>query len=340
MVADGRRLRPEEKRMKLAFSGASHWHLPLYLDPVLELAGAAVVAVSDPDLAKAEGIAAPLGCGCFASLEELIAQSDPDFVFVLGRHADMARDARLLISKKLPFAVEKPCGIDLRQVTELAQLSAAAGVFAAVPLVFRNGDLWKLLQDEGAASYQYAAFRFIAGFPSRYREAGCEWMLDPALSGGGCTINLSVHFFDMCRMLMGEGLEVLQATMSNAAWGLPIEDYSAVMLQAQSGSLCLTETGYLYPAPTSTFDMHFAFRSPELYIVAHDATRVEIVRKNGQREMRELETTNVPNYRRFVFDVIDRVRRGKAPLAGLADMVPAMALVERAYGLSRLMPPR
>ena len=35
--------------MKLAFIGASHWHLPLYLDPALEINGVQVVGVSDPD---------------------------------------------------------------------------------------------------------------------------------------------------------------------------------------------------------------------------------------------------------------------------------------------------
>jgi predicted dehydrogenase len=326
--------------MKLAFSGASHWHLPLYLEPALDVPGARVVAVSDCDAARAKAIAAPLNCQAFPNLEELVAQAEPDFVFVLGRHADMATEAKLLIAAKIPFAVEKPCGIDLAEVSELARLAAAAGAFAAVPLVFRNGDLWKLLQDgKGGGGYQYAAFRFIAGFASRYRESGCEWMLDPAQSGGGCTINLSVHFFDLCRMLMGNNVRVLQASMSNAAWKLPIEDYSAVMLQGDSGSLCLTETGYLFPAPTSTFDMHFAIRSAEFYVVARDAATVEIVDRGGKREIRELATTNVPNYRRFVFDVLDRVERGAPPLADLAEMVPVMTIVAEAYARARPMAP-
>jgi len=37
--------------MKLAFIGASHWHLPLYLDPALEIDSAGIVGVSDPDAA-------------------------------------------------------------------------------------------------------------------------------------------------------------------------------------------------------------------------------------------------------------------------------------------------
>jgi hypothetical protein len=101
--------------------------------------------------------------------------------------------------------------------------------------------------------------------------------------------------------------------------------------------MCLTETGYLYPAPTSTFDMHFAIRSPTHYIIAHDHQTVEIVDNNGKKEMRNILTTNVPNYRRFVFDVLERAKNGKKPLADLDDMVPIMKIVEEAYRIGKPM---
>jgi hypothetical protein len=34
--------------MRVAITGASHWHLTLYLEPLLEVPGAKVVGVSDP----------------------------------------------------------------------------------------------------------------------------------------------------------------------------------------------------------------------------------------------------------------------------------------------------
>jgi hypothetical protein len=38
----------EHGTMRVAIIGASHWHLPLYLEPLLEVPGAKVVGVSDP----------------------------------------------------------------------------------------------------------------------------------------------------------------------------------------------------------------------------------------------------------------------------------------------------
>ena len=316
--------------MKLAFIGASHWHLPLYLDPALEIEGVQVVGVSDPDAACVKALAARLGCAGDTDFRALCRKTRPDFVVALGRHCDMVEQARFLLEEGIAFALEKPCGLNARQAIELAALEQRTGHFAAVPLVFRNGDFTARLRTLSAQRIQYMSFRFIAGFPARYQQANCHWMLDPALAGGGSTINLGIHFFDLALLLMGARVRVRHATMSNAAFGHPVEDYSLVVLEGDAG-LCVIETGYLYPAPTSTFDMHYALRTPHEYLVAHDPETLELVRNSGEREMIASHTTNVAHYRSFMRDVLDRVRAGRPPLARLSDMVPIMHLVDDAY---------
>jgi predicted dehydrogenase len=323
--------------MKLAFIGASHWHLPLYLEPVLDAPGVTIAGISDPDRQTLDRLAANLGCAGDTDYRELCRRVKPDFVIALGHHCDMADEARFLIAEKIPFALEKPCGLNEREVADIARAAEAAGAFAAVPLVLRNGDFFDLLREE-AANIQYMTYRFIAGFPQRYRAAGNDWMLDPALSGGGCTINLAPHFLDLALALMGPDVEVHHAVMSNAAWHERIEDYSCVTL-ARGADRCVIETGYLFPAPTSTFDMHYAIRSPARYIVAHDPETIEIVETSGCREQRRMLTTNVPHYRTFVFDALARVRAGKPPLVSLADYVPVARLVDAAYRKAGPLPP-
>jgi predicted dehydrogenase len=316
--------------VKLAFIGASHWHLPLYLEPALAVPGARIVGISDPDADFVAACSDKLGCSGDTDFRDLCRRTRPDFVFALGRHVDMAEQARFLIEERIPFAIEKPCGLDHAEVAELASLEAKHGSFSSVPLVFRNGDFAARLVEMSADTIQYMTWRFIAGFASRYQQARCGWMLDPALAGGGCTINLGIHFFDLCLTLFGGDVCVRQATMSNAAWCHPVEDYSAVTLE-HGADLCVIETGYLYPAPTSMFDMHFAVRSRKHYLVAHGPQTVEIVDNTGRREMLTMATTNVPHYRTFVGDVLERLRQGRPPLARIADMVPVMRLVGDAY---------
>lgn len=323
--------------MKLAFIGASHWHLPLYLDPALEVPGAQVVGISDPDPGFVAGLSERLGCVGDIDFRALCRKTKPDFVFALGRHCDMVEQARFLIEEGIPFALEKPCGLNAQDVAALAGLEARSSGFSSVPLVFRNGDFAARLREMSGKGIQYMTYRFIAGFAERYQQANCHWMLDPRLSGGGCTINLAPHFFDLALLLMGDQVRIRHATMSNAAWGHPIEDYSVVTLE-RGADICVIETGYLYPAPTSTFDMHYAVRSPTQYLVAHDPETVEVVRNSGERELIRSLTTNVPHYRTFVFDVLGRVRKGQPPLARIADMVPIMRLIDDAYAKAGRLP--
>ena len=319
--------------MKIVFLGASHWHLSLYLEPALKIPNVDLVGLSDPDAITVSRLAETHNCAGDTDYRRLCENVRPDFAFVLGRHADMPEMVKWLIQAGIPFAVEKPCGTSASQVAELAKLARDNAAFAAVPLVFRNGELLQMLRDlDDGDGYQMLSFRFIAGFPERYRTAGCDWMLDPHLSGGGCTANLSIHFIDLARLLLGDDLQVTSAAMSNASFGYDIEDHSVISLTGSAGT-CIAETGYLFPAPTSTFDLHYSIRSPRNYIVINSWNDVEIFDLDGRSVHRKVISTNVPHYKTFVEDVLKRVDAGDAPLAGLDDVVSSLNLIEDAYAL-------
>jgi len=321
--------------MRVVFVGASHWHLPLYLEPAQALLGVELVGMADPDPAKARALGDRYDCDSDPDFRALCRRTRPDFVFALGRHADMPDQAEFLINEGVPFALEKPCGTTVEQVARLAQLAAARGAFCAVPLVFRNGDFFRLIRQLAAedGGIQHMAFRFIAGFAQRYLDSGCAWNLDPALAGGGCMLNLGCHFVDIVHAAWGEAARPVAARFSNAAWGFPVEDYGSVTFAGPGGALAQVETGYLYPAPTSSFDLHFALRTPRHYLIVQDPETVQIVANDGTRRVVRTHTTNVGQYPPFVADVLDRARRGARPLAGLEEMLPVMRLTEAAYAI-------
>ena len=157
--------------MKLAFIGASHWHLPLYLEPVLDAPGVTIAGVSDPDPKSVDRLTAKLGCAGDTDYRELCRRVKPDFVIALGRHCDMAEQARFLIAEKIPFALEKPCGLNEREVAAIARAAQAAGAFAAVPLVFRNGEFFDLLREE-ARQHPVHDLPFHRGLPAALSRGG------------------------------------------------------------------------------------------------------------------------------------------------------------------------
>jgi predicted dehydrogenase len=325
-------------RPRIVVTGAGHWHLDLFL-PTLREEGD-VVAVHDADPDVAERIAEGLGVRAATDVASMLDSVEADFVLALGPHDEMAATARTLIERGVPFAMEKPCGLTPDQVHDIADRAHDAGVFAAVPFVWRQSELLAVMRERFAdADPSYLSFRWIAGPPTRYLDSGCGWMLDPARSGGGCTLNLGVHFIDLARVLFGDDVRVSSATMSNAAYGLPVEDYSLVTLRS-GGRVFVGEVGYLMPGPHSNFDMRFSIKARDHYVIATSPTDVEIVAPDGSREHVRAHTTNVPHYPVFVRDALRRVREGEPPLASLTDMAAVMDLTRDAYALAGPLPGR
>jgi predicted dehydrogenase len=314
--------------------GASHWHLGLFLPTLRELPDVALVGVTDGDAEVARRWGEQLDCRWSRHYQRLCEIVRPDFVLALGPHDEMPEVAEYLIEARIPFAMEKPCGTDAGQVHRLAALAEAAGAFAAIPFVWRQSELLALMRERFTDDeISYLSFRWIAGPPSRYVDFGCGWMLDPARSGGGCTVNLSVHMIDLARVVFGPEVVVASATMSNAAYQLPVEDYSLVTLRAGARTF-LVETGYLMPGPHTSFDMRFSIKARDHYLIATGPNDVEIVGPDGAREHVRAHTTNVPHYPVFVRDVLRRARAGEPPVASLTDMAAVMDLTQDAYALA------
>ena len=323
--------------MRIVLIGVSHWHTPFYFDPAMDMKDVQIVGVSDPDVSRAESYASRASCPVFADYREMCAQLRPDFAFALGRHCDMAEEARFLIDSRIPFAMEKPCALNATEAWDIAHRAAAADVFAAVPLVFRYCPIVDTIREiADNEALHYLMFKFVGGMVNRYHQQNVTWAIDRPQSGGGPLLNLGIHFVDLCRVLLpGADFAVTGAMMSNRAEHLNIEDH-AVMLMQGGGASCMVETGYLYPAPNSVFDMHYSIRTEGHYFSARDDGMLEIVTNDRVRTTREMKLTNVWFYPEFVRDTLARVRNGQKPIADLADNAAAVALIEAAYALSPL----
>jgi predicted dehydrogenase len=321
--------------VKIVLFGASHWHVPLYLD-ALERSGAHVVAVSDREGHRGADVARRFGCLCYASDEALLlAEHQFDFAFVFARHADLAALGAMLVDRRIPFAMEKPCGIDAAEVAELRARAEAAGLYVAVPFILREGDLLACIrQAEGEHSrLHHAAFRFIAGPLARYRETSA-WMFDRAQAGGGCTINLGVHFIDLFVQLTGQPVAAVRAVMGNRSQGAGVEDHAVLLLTAADGTEGVVEVGYTFPggAPEPR-EFAFTISSDAGYYRAAPGG-VSFIRRAAPALGAGVLPASLDTdalYGDFVTRVLADVRTGAAPLAGLADAEAVMRVIDAAY---------
>jgi predicted dehydrogenase len=327
--------------VRIVLIGVSHWHTPFYLDPLLSMPDMSVIGVSDPEIARAEEVASKARCPAFTDYRDMCARLRPDFAFALGRHCDMADEARFLIEQRIPFAMEKPCAVTAADARDIAVRATQANLFAAVPFVIRYSPLIDTIREVAAGeALHYVVFKFVGGMVDRYHEQRVDWMLHRATAGGGPLINLGVHFLDLCRVLLpGAKLQVVHALMSNSFAQLDIEDHAVVLLRG-GGATCMVETGYLYPAPNSVFDLHYSIRTDGHYFAARDNQTLEILDNDRRRGVRSIPLTNSFFYPTFVTDTLRRLAEGKPPIADLTDMAETMELVEAAYASGTAAPLR
>lgn len=323
--------------MRVAFIGVSHWHAPLYFVPAARLPGVEIVGVSDPEARLVERVGDQLQAGAYTDYRDMVTKTRPDFVFAFGRHCDMAEIGTALVDEGIPFVIEKPGGLDSGQVAALRDRAAAKGIYAGTGFNFRVSELYrKVLDVIDDRPVTHASFRYIAGGPYRYRENNSAWMLDPELSGGGSTINLSVHFIDLFRVWSRSRPTEVTSLLGNFTWNLPIEDYSSMILRSPA-SLCTIETGCTYPVTQhGVFDLRFSVRTTRHYIVARSDNVLEIRRAaDGGLEEYAMETSNLHMYPAFVTESIDRFAKGLPPVASLDDLAGVMEVVDAAFASNR-----
>lgn len=326
--------------MKVALLEVSHWHMPLYFS-ALERPGIEVIAVSDKEKSKGAEVAARFGCPEYDSVESLLANEKPDFAFAFGRHSEMAHIGKLLVERRIPFSLEKPCGVNADEVAELRQLAEAAGVYAAVPLIFRLSETLGTITDVDRAApldVTNYAIRFIVGPPSRYINAGAAWMTDPEIAGGGSTINVATHFLDLFRYLTGKPVVAVSAMMSSRSHGEPVEDHSIVTMRSEDGTVGVVETGYAFPTtPDVQREFTFTIGSRKAYFQGGNdqiAYRLHDRLDLGTQTRRVQLDTDI-YYPIFVDRVLEEAAAGAEPFVGLREAEEMMRIMDAAYASAR-----
>lgn len=186
------------ENLKIALLGVSHWHVPLYFAGLPEHS---VVAVSDDNAALAARVASRFDCPYYTDEKQMIRDTKPDFVFAFAPHVRMYAVAAYLLEQHIPFTMEKPAGLNRREVETLYNAAEQKKTFCAIPFVWRYSDTVNDLKNRYLSSkIVHMSYKFIAGPPSRYLESS-RWMLSQATAGGGCMTNLGVHFIDMALYL-------------------------------------------------------------------------------------------------------------------------------------------
>mgnify|MGYP002623553280 CR=1 FL=1 len=315
----------QAKDLRVAFIGVSHWHVPLYFPGLAE---GQVKAVSDPDENIARKFAAQLDCKCYTDWQKLLDEVKPDFVFAFAPHNQMKAMALNLITRKIPFSIEKPMGLNASEVAEVVKAADEAKAFGAIPFVWRYSDTVKKLKESILKTQiLHMNYRFIAGPPSRYLESS-KWMLSSATAGGGCMTNLGVHFIDMALYLTDSKSAKVLSSVYQYDKEYDIEIYASSLLKMDNGASLALETGYAYPMDQENKrENHWCIVTEDGYYTL----------TNNNLEAREfgkdavnisLSTDSDVYYPIFAATTLDDFVNGRRPRASLHEMLVVREILD------------
>ena len=320
--------------IRIAAIEVSHWHAVFdaaYLRHLIAMPDVELIAIQDSDARVAAKRAAEVGnVPTYTDYRKMLSVTRPDFVIALGRHREMAGIAHDLLDQGYPFLMEKPMGINAREVESVAARATRLGAFVAVPLAQRYSPFAKrareLLANDRFGPLSHIYVRINRPAPPRYQAWDCSWMLDPLESGGGCLRNLGSHGIDMFLHLTGEPAQVTGAQLSRRAHKYPVEDYASVLLRSASGVLGTVEVGNGFPRDGTDGEWKIAGR--DAILTMKDGV-MKLATADGDQTFPVTDV--VAPYFVAVRDALDHWQRRVPPPITVHDCARAVSLIDQAY---------
>jgi len=197
-----------------------------------------VTVACDLQLARAQKLAAAApGCTATDSVAQAVATANVDAVFIATINASLAPVAAQALRAGKHVLVEKPAAISVKELDELAALSAQHGGLLRVGYNHRyHPACLKAL--EIFHSGVLGPMMFVRG---RYGQGGRvgydkEWRADPKLSGGGELIDQGVHLIDLAGIFLGEFTQV-DGHATTLFWNMPVDDNAFLQLRTAGGQV-------------------------------------------------------------------------------------------------------
>jgi myo-inositol 2-dehydrogenase/D-chiro-inositol 1-dehydrogenase len=238
------------------------------------------VGFCDLILERAEKFAAQAGGKAYTDFWKMLDETNPDMVFLCVPPTEHGPMERELISRKIPFFVEKPIALNWDMAKEIADAIEEAGLITAVGFQCR----YDLLADKLSAFAMQNEIVYInctrfGGIP------GQPWWKKKALSGGQL-LEQTIHQLDYIRYTYGEPDTVFAMGARGFirdVEGYDTDDVSAAVVTMESGALCNIATG-CYVTGGEAYDSKLTYSAKDKRADLYLLSRLDIYGESGETE--------------------------------------------------------
>ncbi|WP_375457586.1 Gfo/Idh/MocA family protein [uncultured Enterovirga sp.] len=204
------------------------------------LVEAAFIADASPEAAEAAREVAPKA-EIVAGFDEMLDLA-PDGIVIATPSAMHAEQSIRALERKVAVFCQKPLGRTATEVRAVVEAARRADRLLAVDLSYRYTTGMNLIRDAVRAGELGRVFAADLVFHNAYGPDK-PWFYDPALSGGGCVMDLGIHLVDLALWAL-DFPRVLDVSSTLLAGGQPlaartnvVEDYAVATLELESGAV-------------------------------------------------------------------------------------------------------
>jgi predicted dehydrogenase len=297
------------------------------------LGNARLVACADVDADRARA----LGAAWSADWRDVIARDDVDVVVVSTINSFLAEISIAALEAGKHVLVEKPAARNVAELDRIIEAQKRSGRLVRVGFNHRYHPAIrkaKELVDAGALG----ELMFVRG---RYGHGGRlgyerEWRADPTLAGGGELIDQGVHLIDLARQFLGDFTDV-DGRAATYFWEMPVDDNAFLLLHTAAA-----RTAFLHVSCTewkNLFSLEIYGRDGKLHMEGlggsygvETLTHYRMLPEMGPPETSRWEFPGADeSWRAEMDELLDDIRLGRAPAAGLGDARAALQIVETIY---------
>ena len=188
-------------------------------------------AIEASGVADVAAVADPAVDGAAESLDELLEQ-ELDGVVIATPSALHADQSIAALECGPAVFCQKPLALDAASAQRVVDAAAAADRLLAVDFSYRFTEAARNVKALAAAGELGDVYAVDLVFHNAYGPDK-PWTGNPALSGGGCVIDLGIHVIDLALWMLGFP-EVRD--VKGVLHGEPLEDYAAAQLELESGA--------------------------------------------------------------------------------------------------------
>ena len=228
-----------QRTPRLGFLGVG-WIGRNRLEAIAESGLAEIVGVSDPHSENASAASELAGCSTCSSLEELL-EADLDGIVIATPSALHAEQSIAAFERGVAVFCQKPLGRTEHETRRVVAAARRANKLLGVDFSYRFVSGVGQMRDIVGSGELGTIYAADLVFHNAYGPDK-PWFYDPALSGGGCVIDLGSHLVDLALWVL-EGQEVVGVSSRLFARGerlnLPtnmVEDYATAQLDFSRGA--------------------------------------------------------------------------------------------------------